>query len=177
MIIETERLLLRPWRESDLAHFIRMNKDAEVMRFFPSTLKSAQTKQFYKDILQEFLEYGYGLYATEEKERGSFIGFIGFHWAWFKADFCPCIEIGWRLNKQYWGKGYATEGAKACLEHGFTNLKFDKIYSFTSICNNASQKVMQKIGMQLEQYFDHPDIPEGHPLRPHICYRVNNNKV
>ena len=172
MRIETQRLILRSWLESDLEPFIRMNSDSEVMRFFPNALAPAQTEQFYNDIVQEFSEYGYGLYATEEKDSGNFIGFIGFRRARFEADFCPCIEIGWRLDKKYWGKGYATEGAKACLAHGFVNLNFNKIYSFTSNSNHPSQRVMQKIGMQFEQYFDHPRVPHGNPLRPHICYCI-----
>lgn len=167
---ETKRLLLRPWQKRDLEPFIKMNQDAEVMRYFPDILEAEQTKQFYERILQEFSEYGYGLYAAEEKCSGDFIGFIGFHWARLDVDFCPCIEIGWRLDKHYWGKGYASEGAGACLKHGFDNLHFDKVYSFTAVDNKASQRVMQKIGMKPECCFDHPGIEEGHPLRPHVCY-------
>jgi len=176
MRIETERLVLRPWVESDLEPFTRMNGDSEVMRFFPNTLEPAQTEQFYHNIMHEFSEYGYGLYATEERDSGSFIGFVGFHWARFEVDFCPCVEIGWRLDKKYWGKGYATEGAKACLSHGFSNLKLDDVYSFTSVINQPSQRVMQKIGMQFERFFDHPGVPEGNPLKPHVCYRIKNSK-
>ena len=172
MTIETERLILRAWRETDLAPFIRMNADSEVMRYFPGTLDPAQTELLYRNILQEFADYGYGLYAAEEKQSGSFMGFIGFHWARFEADFCPCVEIGWRLAKEFWNRGYATEGASACLEHGAAELGFDKIYSFTSVNNLASQRVMQKLGMTLEQYFDHPAVPDGHALKPHVCYRI-----
>ena len=172
MRIETHRLVLRPWLESDLEPFINMNSDPKVMRFFPKTLEPAQTEQFYKEIVQEFSEYGYGLYAAEEKESEKFMGFIGFHQAKFEVDFCPCVEIGWRLDKKYWGRGYATEGAEACLEHGFANLNLDKIYSFTSNINYASQRVMQKIGMTFERYFDHSKIPVGNPLRPHVCYCI-----
>lgn len=168
--IETERLLLRRWQEQDLEVFIHMNQDAEVMRYFPNTQDTAQTVQFYEKIVQEFAEYGYGLYAAEEKSSGKFIGFIGFHRADLAVDFCPCIEIGWRLDKQYWGRGYATEGAKACLKHGFEKLCFDQVYSFTSIENIASQRVMQKLGLQLKQYFAHPQVPENHSLKPHVCY-------
>ena len=174
--IETDRLLLRRWQETDIEPFIQMNKDPEVMRFFTDTLESGQTKQLYEDIVLEFLEYGYGLYAAEEKCSGRFIGLIGFHRADFEADFCPCIEIGWRLAKEYWGKGYATEGAKACLAHGFTRLGLDKIYSFTATANKPSQGVMKKIGMSLDQYFEHPKVPSGHPLRPHVCYFIENKQ-
>ena len=172
MRIETERLILRPWKESDLTPFIRMNRNSEVMRFFPDTLEPAQTEQLYRDLVQEFSEYGYGAYAAEEKVSENFIGFIGFHHARLAVSFCPCIEIGWRLDRAYWDKGYATEGAKACLLHGFSNLNLDELYSFTSMLNHPSQRVMQKLGMQEALHFDHPEIPEGNPLRPHICYRI-----
>lgn len=174
--IETQRLLLRRWQKEDLDLFIQMNQDDEVMRYFPSKRTAAQTKEFYEKIIGEFSEYGYGLYAAEEKHSGEFIGFIGFHHAHMDVSFCPCLEIGWRLDKRYWGKGYATEGAKACLKHGFEKLDFDKIYSFTAILNKPSQRVMQKIRMKFEQYFEHPEIAESHPLRPHVCYSIDRNE-
>lgn len=171
--IKTERLLLRRWKEKDLEYFIHMNQDEEVMRYFPSKRNAVQTKAFYEKIIQEFSEYGYGLYAAEETCSGSFIGFIGFHHTNMAVDFCPCIEIGWRLDQEYWGRGYATEGAKACLKHGFEKLGLDKIYSFTAVLNMPSQHVMQKIGMKFEQNFGHPEIVENHPLWPHICYSID----
>ena len=174
--LETERLLLRQWQEKDLDIFTAMNQDDEVMRYFPNKRTAAQTKEFYEIISKEFSEYGYGLYAVEEKCSGDFIGFVGFHHANMEVDFCPCIEIGWRLDKQYWGKGYATEGAKACLKHGYETLGFDKVYSFTANQNTPSQRVMQKIGMRFEQNFEHPDIAENHPLRPHICYSIDKSE-
>jgi len=152
-----------------------MNADTTVMRFFPATLSADETKAFYDSIQQEFSEYGYGLYAVEEKDSGCFIGYIGFHWARFDMDFCPCIEIGWRIDKKYWNKGYATEGAAACLKHGFDNLGFDEVVSFTATENIASKRVMQKIGMHFERYFEHPKVAEGHPLRPHVFYRIKKN--
>lgn len=173
--IETPRLLLRRWKEADLGKFVEMNADPEVMRYFPETQPEERTKRFYNLIQEEFLEYGYGLYAAEEKSSGSFMGFIGFHWARLNTNFCPCVEIGWRLGKQYWNKGYATEGAKACLNHGFTNLGINKVYSFTTVENRPSQNVMQKIGMKFYQYFNHPNIPDGHAKKPHVCYVIDKN--
>ena len=173
--IETERLLLRRWLESDLDAFTSMNADATVMRYFPATLSANETRAFYDSIQQEFSEYGYGLYAAEEKKSGDFIGYIGFHWSRFDMDFCPCIEIGWRLDKQYWNKGFATEGAAACLKHGFDNLGFEEVVSFTATSNVPSQRVMQKIGMQFVRYFEHPRVAEGHPLRLHVFYRTDKN--
>ena len=175
--IETQRLLLRRWQESDIEAFTIMNADTDVMRYFTAALSSEETKSFYDSIQQEFSEYGYGLYAVEEKDSGCFIGYIGFHWSRFDMDFCPCIEIAWRLDKRYWRKGYATEGAKACLEHGFENLSFNEVVSFTAIENIASQRVMQKIGMQFERYFEHPKVTEGHPLRPHVFYRIKKDCI
>ena len=172
-IIETPRLLLGDWKENDLDIFATMNADSEVMRYFPEPYSEERTKQLYDDIQKEFAEFGYGLYATRERKSGRFIGFIGFHHANFEADFCPCIEIGWRLHKPFWNNGYATEGAKACLQHGFGKLGFDRIYSFTAIQNIPSQRVMQKIGMQEYSSFHHPKVPENHPLKPHICYVIN----
>ena len=171
--LQTQRLLLRRWKPSDIAPFIRMNAEADVMRFFPAPLSPAQTRQSYARIQAEFEACGYGLFAAETLESGDFIGFIGFHRAQFAASFCPCIEIGWRLDSRYWGNGYATEGANACLKHGFSQLGFTEIYSFTAALNKPSERVMQKIGMQFHQHFDHPAVAEGHILRPHICYKIS----
>lgn len=172
--IETSRLLLRGWQKSDLEPFARMNADQQVMRYFPEPYSQEKTRQFFATIQQEFADYGYGLYAAEEKITGLLIGYIGFHRAAFDMEFCPCIEIGWRLNKTFWNKGYATEGAKACLEYGFSHLGFEKVYSFTAVVNRPSERVMQKIGMSLECYFEHPNVPEDHPLRPHLLYAVTS---
>ncbi len=173
VVIETNRLILRRWQESDLNPFIDMNADPTVMRYFPNPLDENGTRSLYNMIQKEFSDYDYGLYATEEKSSGHFVGFIGFHWAKLNIDFCPSIEIGWRLDKRFWGKGYATEGAKACLDYGFNHLLFDKIISFTATKNLASQSVMQKIGMKFDRYFEHPTVPKDHPLRPHILYYID----
>lgn len=168
--METPRLLLRRWQQSDVDDFIKMNADPQVMRYFPAPYSSERTQQFYAAIQEEFAECGYGLYAVQEKSSGAFIGFTGFHRAAFNASFCPCVEIGWRLASAYWNRGYATEGAKACLAHGFTSLGFEKVYSFTALQNLPSQRVMQKLGMQFYENFEHPDLPDNHPLKPHVCY-------
>lgn len=170
--IETRRLLLRRWKPSDLGPWIQMNQDPKVMKYFPHPLTPEESTYFYHRISEEFSEYGYGLYATEEKASGEFLGFIGFHWTRIPVDFCPCVEIGWRLISSSWGKGYATEGAKACLDHGFNKLNLNKVYSFTSVHNGASEAVMKKIGMNFHGFFDHPALEEGHWLRKHVCYSL-----
>ncbi len=170
---ETERLILRDWQESDFAPFRAMNMDPNVMEFFPNTLSNSETDAFAGRIKSEFEKCNYGLFAVEEKESREFLGFIGFHWAAFDSDFTPCIEIGWRLKFDAWGKGFATEGAAACLKYGFDTLGFDKVYSFTSKLNIRSESVMKKIGMKKIAEFDHPNIDEGSELKTHVFYMIS----
>lgn len=170
--IETSRLILRDWKDSDLEPFRRLNADEQVMKYFPKTLNEKETNELYEVITSEFLEVGFGFYAVESKDNNEFIGFIGFHRATFDADFTPCIEIGWRLKKEAWGHGYATEGAKACLEYGFSTLGFKEIYSFTADINAPSKNVMNKIGMSFIKMFDHPKVEMNSPLRQHVLYYI-----
>ena len=169
---ETERLIFRDWQESDIVPFRAMNNDPRVMAFFPNTLSDTETDAFVGRIKDEFKTYGYGLYAAEEKESGAFIGFIGFHWAAFPSAFTPCIEIGWRLKCDAWGKGYATEGAKACLKYGFETLGFREVLSFTSKTNGRSESVMNKIGMRKRAEFDHPNLDDNSDLKAHVLYEI-----
>ncbi|MBT2681696.1 GNAT family N-acetyltransferase [Bacillus sp. ISL-35] len=171
--LETPRLILRNWSAADLEHFCLMNADQDVMQYFPRVLSSAETEKFYQSILAEFKEYGFGLYAVEEKRTKEFIGFIGFHRATFDADFTPCIEIGWRLKKDAWGQGYATEGARACLEYGFNELGFSEVVSFTAEINKPSINVMRKIGMNPVKTFHHPRVDQGSPLKKHVLYQAS----
>lgn len=170
IFIETSRLLLRGWHEADLEDLIQMNADPEVMRFFPEPYSEDRSRDQYRLIQNEFEQVGFGLYAAEAKCSGEFMGYIGFHQASLQVDFCPCVEIAWRLAKRFWNQGYATEGAAACLAHGWNRLDFERVYSFTAVLNLPSQRVMQKSGMQLNQYFDNPELPPDHPLGPHVCY-------
>ena len=170
--LETPRLKLRDWSSKDLEHFVKMNADQEVMKYFANTLSKEETHQFYQNIISELEDCGYGLYAVEVKESKEFIGFTGFHRATFEADFTPCIEIGWRLKKESWGKGYATEGAGACLEYGFKDLGFKKVVSFTAEINSPSINVMKKIGMKPVKTFQHPKVDEGSPLKRHILFQI-----
>ncbi|MBY0098355.1 GNAT family N-acetyltransferase [Mesobacillus maritimus] len=170
--LETSRLRLRDWEESDLEPFSLLNADEEVMKYFPKTLSKEETLVFYQSIQSEFKECGFGLYAVEVKENKEFIGFIGFHRALFDADFTPCIEIGWRLKKEAWGKGYATEGAAACLLYGWNELGFQDVYSFTSELNHPSKNVMKKIGMNFIKTFDHPKVNRDIPLKKHVLFHI-----
>jgi ribosomal-protein-alanine N-acetyltransferase len=173
--IQTPRLLLRGWKESDLPDFRAMNRDPQVMRYFTKPLTEEETDAFYLRIQEEFRELGYSLYAAETKAEGEFIGFVGFHMATFAASFTPCIEIGWRLKRAAWGQGFATEAAKACLDFGFGTLGIDRVYSFTSKVNRKSESVMQRIGMEKAMEFMHPNIGPDSPLCAHVLYRTDRD--
>lgn len=170
---ETEGLVFRSWKEEDLIDFQMINMDSMVMQYFPKKLSKQETSDFYERIQEEFRTSGYGLFAVETKCSGEFIGFIGFHKASFSADFTPCVEIGWRLKSEAWGNGYATEGARACLDYGFTKLGFDRVYSFTAKINLRSENVMKKIGMKKLKEFRHPNIDKDNLLSQHLLYCRN----
>ncbi len=174
-ILHTERLRLRHWETKDLLDCIEMNLDTEVMKYFPAILTKEQTIQFYDRVQQHFLEHGFGLYVVENTSTKEFLGYTGFMIANFVASFTPCVEIGWRFKKQFWGKGYATEAAKACLNYGFDTLGFDKIYSFTATPNLKSENVMKRIGMHKTGRFSHPKIDKEHILNLHVIYEIEKN--
>ena len=168
--IETRRLLLREWEPTDLEPFAALNADPRVMEFFPSRLSAEQTRQFYERIVGEFAECGFGLYAVQRKAEGDFVGYVGLHRIGFEADFTPGIEIGWRLSAGVWGRGYAPEAAAACLLHAREVLGLERVVSFTALPNVQSQRVMQKIGMNRVEEFDHPALPPYDWLCRHVLY-------
>jgi RimJ/RimL family protein N-acetyltransferase len=171
----TDRLILRSWQESDLAPFAALNADPRVMEFFPNVLTREESDFFAAKISQRIDENGFGLWAVEVRGGAPFIGFVGLSQPRFETSFTPCIEVGWRLAYDHWGRGYATDAATAALNDGFHRLKVAEILSFTSQQNQRSQRVMKKLGMvhALTDDFDHPEIPAGHPLRPHVLYRLS----
>lgn len=172
---QTERLIFRDWNKPDIIDFIKMNEDSEVMKYFPSKLTSEESVDFLSRIKEEFTRSGYGLYPVELKETGEFIGYIGFHLSTFKSDFTPCVEIGWRLKREYWGRGYATEGALACLEYGFNHLGFEEVYSFTATINIPSENLMRRLGMHYMKNFMHPKV-DDEKLMEHVLYYMNNEQ-
>lgn len=171
--IETKRLRLRQWQDSDYPIFARMNADAETMRFFPATLSVEQSNamaQYCRDLIEQ---QGWGVWAVEEKATATFIGFTGLHRPTDELPFSPCIEVAWRLVKTAWGNGFATEGADAALSFAFAQLAVPEIVSFTTLDNAPSERVMQRLGMRRDaQTFEHPSLPSGHPLREHVLYRA-----
>ncbi|EHU1210042.1 MULTISPECIES: GNAT family N-acetyltransferase [Acinetobacter] len=173
-MIETERLILRQWKETDAAPFIEMGLDKDVMRFFPKLLSATESINLIQRASALIDEKGWGFWALELKENHEFIGFIGLHDQPEQFDFSPCIEIGWRLATKHWKKGYATEGAKAALDYAFNVLNKDKVVSFTATVNKPSQAVMERLGMCKVKHFNHPKLPDGHALQEHVLYEINN---
>ncbi len=173
MEIETHRLVLRRWTSADLEPFAALNADPRVMQFFPATLSCAETELMIAAIEKRFAQHGFGLWATELKKTKSFIGFVGLSVPTYPLPFSPCVEIGWRLAFDHWGKGYAQEGASAVLTFGFETIHLLEIVSFTAVDNLRSRHVMERIGMTHDERddFDHPNLPEKHPLRRHVLYR------
>ena len=171
--LETSRLMLRQWQASDKSRFADMNADVEVMRYFPSTLNKMDSDAFVDRVTALIAERGWGLWAVELKNTEEFIGFIGLHTLRPDYPFAPGVEIGWRLAKSYWGRGYATEGAKVSLQFAFEQLRLPEIFSFTTLGNTRSQAVMQRLGMvNTQQNFAHPKIPPSHPLAEHVLYKI-----
>ena len=175
MTLTTERLMLRQWRQADREPFAALNADPRVMEFFPACLDRAQSDAAADRIESHFARHGFGLWAVELPGTAPFIGFIGLSIPRFEAHFTPCVEIGYRLARAYWGKGYAPEGAKRVLAHGFDQLQLTEIVSFTARVNLRSRAVMERIGMRYDASddFDHPSLPENHTLRPHVLYRIS----
>ncbi len=171
--LETDRLVLRSWELADLEPFADMNADPAVMEFYPSTLDREESYAPAQWIQQSLDDQGFGFYAVEAKDGGGFIGYVGLSSVQFDAAFTPAIEIAWRLAKPAWGKGYASEAAKACLDHGFNVQGFTEIVSFTTPANQRSIAVMERIGMSRDAGgdFEHPNLPAGHELAPHALYR------
>jgi len=172
--IETDRLLLRRWRDADRDPFARMNADPAVMEHFPAPLSRQESDRLMDDIAAHFERHGFGGWAAEVRATGEFIGFIGLAVPRFEAAFTPCVEIGWRLAAAYWGRGLATEGARAVARYAFETLGLEEIVSFTTAANARSRRVMEKLGMTHDPRddFDHPNLPAGHPMRPHVLYRM-----
>jgi ribosomal-protein-alanine N-acetyltransferase len=150
-----------------------MNSDEDVMKYFPAMLNRSETIAMMQRIDYHFEKNNFGLYTVEEKKSGTFIGFTGFSIPAFESFFTPCVEIGWRYQKEYWGQGFATEAAQACLQHGFNTLGFQQIFSFTSTLNLPSENVMKRIGMIKTGEFDHPNINITHRLCKHVLYCID----
>ncbi len=171
--LETNRLRLRQWRDTDLPIFAEMNADSTVMEYYPKTLSEDESNTMANKLKELISEQSWGFWAVEIKEKNEFIGFVGLHKPTYDLPVTPCVEIGWRLGKKHWGKGYATEAAQEALRFAFVELKLKKVYSFTSVLNKPSWSVMERLHMiNLEENFEHPILPENHPLCEHVLYKI-----
>ncbi|MBV8455117.1 MAG: GNAT family N-acetyltransferase [Acetobacteraceae bacterium] len=173
--LTTPRLVLRHWRDADLEAFAALNADPQVMEYFPGTLTRHESDALAARIRSRLASCDFGLWAVEVPGIEPFIGFVGLSVPRWEAHFTPCVEIGWRLAHAHWGRGYATEAASAALAYGFNDLKLAEIVSFTAVANRRSQAVMQRLGMARAAGDDflHPNLPPGHPLCPHVLYRIS----
>lgn len=173
-VLSAGPLLLRPWRDSDLPPFAALNADPRVMEFLPAVLDRAASDAMAGRIRDHFAQHGFGLWAVEVPGVVDFAGFVGLNVPSFETHFTPCVEIGWRLACDNWGKGYATIGARAALDFAFKSLNLAEVMSFTVPHNVRSRRVMERLDMTHDEAddFDHPVLPEGNPLRRHVLYRL-----
>lgn len=169
----TDRLLLRQWRDEDFDAFAKLSSDPVAMEFFPKCLNREESDLQAEKYRQRIINQGWGFWAVELAGVAPFIGFVGLNRPDASLPISPCVEIGWRMLPEYWGKGYASEAARAALRVGFEQLDLDEIVSFTATINVRSQRVMQRIGMQHNgELFDHPAVPDESPLKEHVVYRL-----
>ncbi len=172
-VIRTDRLIMRRWRDSDRAPFAALNGDPETMVYFPSTLDRAESDALVDRIERRFDEQGFGLWALEIAGTGEFIGFTGLNPMPEGVPGAGGMEVGWRLGRQAWHHGYATEAGRAALGVAFDGVGLEEIWSMTAVLNEPSQAVMRRLGMTLHSFFEHPRVPEGSPVRPHVVYHLD----
>lgn len=174
--LRTERLLLRQWEPADVEPWAALNADPEVMEHFPAPLSVAESAAFVDRVSAELASRGWGWFAVEVDGGARFVGSVALVPVSFDAPFGPAVEVGWRFARAHWGNGYATEGARALLRYAFDVLALPAVVSFTATSNLASQAVMLRLGMGRDPHhptFEHPKLPPGHRLRPHVLYRID----
>lgn len=171
MVLDGPRIRLRPWREDDGPAFAALNADPEVMRHFAAPLSRAESDAMFARVRAHEAEHGFCFWAAERGDRAHLVGFCGVQHVPFEARFTPAVEIGWRLFPAFWGQGLAREAAEMALDAAFGPLALDEVVAFTVPANRASWGLMRRLGMRPDGVFEHPRLPEGHPLRPHLLYR------
>ena len=180
-MIETERLYLRQWQASDFAPFAEMNANPEVMEYFPKLLTTSMSNTIAKKCQTLIEDNGWGFWAVSRKSGSNksddFIGMVGLNNVHADMPFAPAVEIAWRLHKDYWGLGYATEAARAALDFAFTELALEDVVAFTAVINKRSQKLMQRIGMtDTQDNFSHPMLDADHRLVEHVLYKITRKQ-
>ena len=176
--IETDRLILREWKEDDKEAFARINADPMIMEFFPRQLGEDDSNKLADRFQKHIEDHGFGFYAVELKKTGEFMGFAGLDNVDSRMPFAPAVEIAWRLDYGFWGSGYGTEAATAVLEHAFTKLKLKEIVGYAVHDNSRAIKLMEKIDMKHDAKgdFDYPSLPVGHPLGRFVLYRITKKQ-
>lgn len=172
-LLTTPRLGLRAFYPDDIDAFAAMNADPRVMEHFPATLSREESQDLMDKVNQRLEDFGFTFWAAELLATKELIGFIGIVRSAMETDFTPCVEVGWRLAPQFWGKGLATEGARESLRFGFEEQNLPEIYSFTPNSNQKSYRVMERLGMKPKGTFNHPFIADDHPLNPHFLYHLS----
>jgi RimJ/RimL family protein N-acetyltransferase len=174
MELQTPRLVLRQWGDSDREPFADLNADPEVMEHFPAVFSRPESDARADRYAAGITERGWGIWAVQTMTTGEFIGFVGLNPVPTELPFAPGVEIGWRLARSFWGQGLATEAATVALEYALGPLRLEEVVAFTAATNVRSQRVMQKLGMTHDPLddFDHPAVPDGHRLRRHVLYRT-----
>lgn len=174
-IFKSTRLGFRNWHLNDLDTLAKINDDDDVMEFFPFKPTKSDTEDFIFRMQNMQQEKGFSYFAVDLLENNECIGFIGLCEQNYLVDPKPFVDIGWRLKKSTWGKGYATEGAFACLDFGFNKLGLQTIYSVAPEINTKSESVMKKIGMVQVEVFDHPKLLNYNRLRRCVLYKKEKN--
>ena len=171
--LASERLLMRPWRPEDRAPFAALNADPRVTATLSGVMTGEASNALADRIAANIDSHGWGLWALEIPGKAPFIGFAGLSRPSFQAAFTPCVEVGWRLAYEHWGHGYATEAGRVAMGFGFAVLDLPEIVSFTTVSNQRSRAVMERLGLKYDAHddFDHPMLAEDHPLRRHVLYR------
>ncbi|PQJ19891.1 GNAT family N-acetyltransferase [Tenacibaculum sp. SG-28] len=170
VLFTSDRLLFRSWKKEDLQNLVTLNSNPLVMKYFPRILHEEDCKKFLHSMQKQLEQNKFCYFAVEVIQTKEFIGFIGLSKQTYPIDFNPSVDIGWRLHPKFWGKGYATEGAKACLQYGFNQINLKKILAVAPITNKNSIAVMQKIGMQKVKEFEHPLLLEYPTLKNCVVY-------
>jgi RimJ/RimL family protein N-acetyltransferase len=172
MVLDGPRVRLRPWRDDDADAFAALNADPEVMRHFAAPLSRAESDAMLGRVRAHEAEHGFCFWAAERREDARLVGFCGLQRVPFEARFAPAVEIGWRLFPAFWGLGLAREAAEVALGGAFGPLGLAEVVAFTVPANGRSWGLMRRLGMLPDGAFEHPRLPEGHPLRPHLLYRL-----
>ena len=176
--LHTSRLLLRSWRDADLPVLAAMSADSEVMEFLPPMRGPGAVEAWVSRLETHWRDHGFGRWVVERPGKASFVGVVGLAWIPYEAHFTPAVEIAWRLARPYWGKGYASEAARAALDYGFDTLGLAEIVAVTVPANLRSRRVMDRLGMTRDPAddYDHPNLPDG-PLKRHVLYRLRNPRA